>query len=74
MECKLAVIGVGNMAKAIISGVLNSNLTIDHFFLYDKFTEACDSFSSIQNISISNSIEEAVSSADYVLLLYSSEA
>ena len=68
MGCRLAVIGVGNMAKAIISGVFNSDLKIDHIFLYDKIESACNVFLSRENVSVSYSIEDAVSSADYVML------
>jgi pyrroline-5-carboxylate reductase len=68
MGCKLAVIGVGNMAKAIISGALSSELNIDRFFLYDKFTSACDSFLNVPSVSVSDSIKTAVESADYVML------
>ncbi len=67
MSKKLSVIGVGNMAKAIISGIKNSTLEISKIYLFDinsaqyenildETTVACDS------------IATAVNNSDYVLL------
>ena len=68
MNRKIAVIGVGNMAKSIISGILSSNLSVDKFYLYDKYPAACDTFSNFSNVCIASSIEDAVMNADCVLL------
>ena len=35
---KLAFIGVGNMAKAIIGGIQGSSVAVSQIFLYDKNT------------------------------------
>ena len=45
MNRKMAVIGVGNMAKAIIGGMLSSNdAGVDKFILFDKYKDACMQF------------------------------
>ena len=65
---KIAVIGVGNMAKAIIGGILSSNLPINQILLFDRNT---DQYQSLPNAAIfaeKASIVHAVSSADIVLL------
>ncbi len=68
MNRKIAVIGVGNMARSIISGILSSKMSVDSFYLYDKYPEACDTFLSVSNVFVSDSIENAVSSAECILL------
>lgn len=66
---KLAVIGVGNMAKAIISGVLSSQINISDIILYDKNSDQCkDITSGLINITCARSISEAVMNADCVLI------
>ena len=42
MNCKLGVIGVGNMAKAIIGGIQGSSVAVSQIFLYDKNTDQYD--------------------------------
>ena len=64
---KIAVIGVGNMAKAIISGIRKSNLDVSCFYLYDVNPHQYDAFSG-KDIVYSPSLEDAVASADCVLL------
>ena len=67
MSKKLAVIGVGNMAKAIIGGIKNSDVSVSHFYLYDINVSQCEAL--IDNITtVCGSIEEAVSLSDCVLL------
>lgn len=67
MSKKLAVIGVGNMAKAIIGGIKKSDVSVSHFHLYDINISQCESL--VDDItSICGSIEEAVSLSDCVLL------
>ncbi len=65
----LAVIGVGNMAGAIISGIQSSNVTLSNIKLYDKLK---DKYSSLPlgncKYIPSESISHAVADADYVLL------
>lgn len=64
---KLAVIGVGNMAKAIINGINKSDFDLSEINLFDINEEQCASLVS-ENIFLRGSIEEAVSLSDYVLL------
>ena len=64
---KLAVIGVGNMAKAIINGILDSELDISAFILFDVNKEQYSSLSS-DRIVAANSIESALIEADSVLI------
>ncbi len=68
MSRKIAVIGVGNMARSIVSGILSSSLSVKQFFLYDKNTAAYECFASKSNIAITESLENAVKEADCVLL------
>ena len=44
MKKKFAVIGVGNMAKSIIAGITSSNIQVSAFYLFDKFSPACDCY------------------------------
>ncbi len=67
MNRKIAVIGVGNMAKSIIAGIISSKMSVD-FFLYDKNIADMDSLTDKENIIISDSIESVVKAADYILL------
>ena len=66
---KLAVIGVGNMAKAIISGIISSNIDFSEIVLYDKNESQ---YTDIPNGHITyryaSDISDAVRSADYILL------
>ena len=68
MNRKIAVIGVGNMARAIINGMLSCDIPVDSFFLYDKNTEACNIYKNVERFYLSDSIASAVNSADCVLL------
>ena len=69
MGYKLAVIGVGNMARAIISGTIRSNSDVSEIYVYDKnrcqyqFLDeiGCDYFAA-------DSVTDAVKNADCVLL------
>ncbi len=70
-NCKLAVIGVGNMAKAIIGGIQGSDMDISEILLFDKNTSQYDS---LMNTSARcpyvccESVKQAVEAADCVLL------
>ncbi len=66
---KLAVIGVGNMAKAVIAGIQKSTVAIKEIRLFDKNTAQYDSLS-VGNYPyiICESIADAVNGADCVLL------
>ena len=59
MSKKLAVIGVGNMAKAIISGIRGSNIDISAFYLYDVNTDQYNFFSG-DEIIYAQSIADAI--------------
>ena len=64
----ISVIGVGNMAKAIIGGIISSKLPVANIFLFDKFPESCASFENDSRFTVTKSIEEAVENGDVVLL------
>ena len=69
MNKKIAVIGVGNMAKAILSGIISSkNICISNFYIYDKYEAACEQFSDKKDFEIADGISSAIIDADYVLL------
>ncbi len=68
MKRKIAVIGVGNMAKSIINGMINSKIEFEKFYLFDKIPQACECFLTNENMVFSNSIEEAIAQSDCVLL------
>lgn len=68
MKKSFAVIGVGNMAKSIIAGINSANIPISDFYLYDKFTAACDSFKALDGFIIADNIVSAVESSECVLL------
>lgn len=67
MRNKLAVIGYGNMAKAIVKGVLSAETDISDIIVFDvnatQYT-ACES----NIIKVSESMEAAIAAADAVLL------
>ncbi len=69
MEHKLAVIGVGNMAKAIISGIINAHIPVNELILFDKNSAQYSSFhKAITKIYYAKSVKEAVEKSDIVLL------
>lgn len=67
MSKKLAVIGVGNMAKAIIAGIRKADDLVSEFYFYDLNTSQYEGLLDDKSFA-TNSIHEAVSSADSVLL------
>ena len=69
MNHKLAVIGVGNMAKAIIAGIQNSDISVSEIILFDKNISQYDTLSYGRcHYRHASSIEDAILDADYVLL------
>ncbi|MBQ8848886.1 MAG: pyrroline-5-carboxylate reductase [Clostridia bacterium] len=65
----LAVLGVGNMASAIISGIISSDIEISNILLYDKNASQYDKLDNGKiPYSYALSATEAVMSADCVLL------
>lgn len=64
---KIAFIGAGNMASAIVGGILSSNLTQpSNIILFDKNMQQYSKFN--ENCLHGTSIKESVSSADYIFL------
>lgn len=69
MTHKLAVIGVGNMAKAIIAGIQKSDISVSEIILFDKNKDQYNSLSIGRcPYSYANSISDAINNADSVLL------
>ena len=68
MKRSLAVIGVGNMAKSIIAGITSSDIGVSHFYLFDTNEATYESMQNHGSFVYSKSIEDAVASADTVLL------
>ena len=65
----LAVIGVGNMAKAIVEGVLRSGIDLSRIVLYDVNEAQYPSLTRLSNkITVATSILEAAEMSDTVLL------
>ena len=67
MSKKLAVIGVGNMARSIVSGIKKSNIGVSEFYLYDINPEQYHTLLG-ENVYSSSSIREAILNSDCVLL------
>ncbi len=66
---KLAVIGVGNMAKAIISGIQNSDTDINEILLFDKNSEQYGDIKQGRcKFIYADNIKTAIENADIVLL------
>ena len=69
MSYKLAVIGVGNMARAVIDGIQKNPVDISEIHMFDMNTEQYKLLKSGEcPYFFCNSINEAVSTADCVLL------
>ena len=64
---KIAFIGVGNMAKAIISGIRNSNISLSKIYLYDLSVSQYETLIDENTIPCA-SIPDAIKDADCVLL------
>ncbi len=68
MNRKIAVIGVGNMAQSIISGIVSSSACVDKFFLYDKNTAVYEKYVGKDCFCVADSVADAVRDADCVIL------
>lgn len=65
----MAVIGFGNMAKAIISGVLNSSVDIEEIKIFDKNPDQLISFkNNSDKLKKEKNIADAINNSDVVLL------
>ena len=64
----LAVIGVGNMARAVIMGLLQTDLPVSKIVLYDKNTTQYESLPNSPLFCFADSASEAISNAECVLL------
>lgn len=66
---KIAFIGVGNMSRAIISGIQRSDLPVDNIVLYDKFPEQYALLDQGRcRYTYAEDIQAAVQDANYVIL------
>ena len=66
---KLAVIGTGNMGKALLSGFVNGGvINPSDAWCFDVFEEACAKCAADLKVNAASSISEAVDGADYVLM------
>ena len=69
MTYKLAVIGVGNMARAVIAGIQNSSVAVSEIRVFDKLASQYELLSHGRcPYVICGSISDAVNDADCVLL------
>ena len=65
----LGIIGVGNIASAILSGVIKSGyITPQNIFIYDPDTTKTQTFSTEYSVKVCVSAEDVVKSVDYVLI------
>lgn len=68
MKNKIAFLGVGNMAGAMLGGIISSgSFSPKNIALYDKFTQAYDKYKEY-HFCIADSIAAAVDFADYIVL------
>ena len=67
---KLAIIGVGNMAKAIITGITHSNLAVGEIILFDRYPTQYEGVGAGTPVTFTPaaSAKDAASRADVVLL------
>ena len=72
MNYRLGVIGVGNMAKAIIGGIQKSHKCISQIFLFDKSSQQYSELLSATNAHIpyttTSKIQEVIENSDVILL------
>lgn len=68
MERSFAVIGVGNMARAIIAGITSAGIPVSKFYLFDKNSEAYKNYNDNSKFYLMESIPDAVKNSDCVLL------
>ncbi len=66
----LAIIGVGNMAKAVISGIVSTKIPLSSIILYDKNKNQYEGLFTDTDIAFlhASTVEEAITAADCILL------
>lgn len=66
---KIGFIGCGNMASAIIGGIISSQvITAEDINIYDVYSPACEKISSTSPVKICKNEAEVVESSDIVIL------
>ena len=66
---KLAVIGTGNMGKALLGGFFKGGvISPQEAWCFDVFPEACAKCAADLGVNAASSAQEAVTGADYVLM------
>ena len=69
MKQTLAVIGVGNMAKAILNGIFFTKSELfSNFVLFDQNKAQCEEFASRSRVRVASSISDTIRDADFVML------
>lgn len=67
-ERNLAVIGVGNMAKSVISGILQADLPVSTMILHDKNSTQYETLPKSDRFCYAETVKDAIQNADCVLL------
>ena len=67
---RIAVIGVGNMARSIICGIIKAKMDVDEIVLFDKNVSQYNLLNEVNDFDFkyASDIEDAVASCDTVLL------
>jgi len=66
---KLAVIGTGNMGRALLSGFVNGGIIKpEEAWCFDVYTEACTKCAESLGVNAASSAAEACEGADYILM------
>ena len=66
---RLAVIGTGNMGKALLGGFVNGGvIKPEEAWCFDVYTEACKKCAADLGVNAASSANEAVEGADYVFM------
>lgn len=63
----ITFIGTGNMASAIINGMLNASYSAEAITVYDKFTEKAAAFAE-RGVNVASTLAEACNASEFILL------